>query len=476
MLLYSLLISYGQSHHHKGNAPDRIARRFDRCQEYDGGGTYSASEGGSEGECKGENGGTAGTGTEGRQTKMIFQKREGGPYYYEFEFNGARIRESTKQKNANLARTMEAARRTQLAKGEVGLKDKPKVPTLKEFEPRFDAFIESECNKPGKEDTSTLKWYRERMKRLLDYPALADCPLDQIGAEKIGKFKTDRGKEVTRLGRPPAVSSINGELRTLRRLLKVAEDWKIIGKPDTVKMAPGENQRDFVMSYAQERDYIHVAPQPLADIAVLMLEESVRPEEAAEMQWPNVHLEPAHNAALGYVHIPFGKTKNSKRNLSLTALARAMLIRRFKAAAPGVRYVFPNDETGGPFLVSSLDHMHADLREDLLKKWKGTPLEVKAAGEFVLYSLRHTSLTRFGESGAGAFEIMKHAGHANITTSQRYVHPTPEGQERATSKMDEMNRQRRAELAEVPPKVPPVGNLTSPEKRRKSNQFKEMGA
>jgi hypothetical protein len=40
-------------------------------------------------------------------------------------------------------------------------------------------------------------------------------------------------------------------------------------------------------------------------------------------------------------------------------------------------------------------------------------------------------LTRFGEAGADAFTIKKVAGHSSVTISERYIHSTPEGQERA---------------------------------------------
>jgi integrase len=43
------------------------------------------------------------------------------------------------------------------------------------------------------------------------------------------------------------------------------------------------------------------------------------------------------------------------------------------------------------------------------------------AGDFVLHSLRHTMLTRLGESGVHAFTIMRIAGHSNIVVSQRYI-------------------------------------------------------
>jgi len=56
-----------------------------------------------------------------------------------------------------------------------------------------------------------------------------------------------------------------------------------------------------------------------------------------------------------------------------------------------------------------------------------------------VHSLRHTMLTRLGEAGADAFTIMKIAAHSSVTVSQRHVHPTPEGMERAFERRQELN-------------------------------------
>ena len=70
----------------------------------------------------------------------------------------------------------------------------------------------------------------------------------------------------------------------------------------------------------------------------------------------------------------------------------------------------------------------------------------KLLGPFRLYDLRHTFLTRLGESGADAFTIRKMAGHSSILTSQRYVHPTPERVEQAIAKLEEYNQGKAREL------------------------------
>ena len=75
--------------------------------------------------------------------------------------------------------------------------------------------------------------------------------------------------------------------------------------------------------------------------------------------------------------------------------------------------------------------MHRDV---CAPKVEGERREIFPA-DFVLHSLRHTMLTRLGESGVDAFTIMRIAGHSSIVVSQRYIHPTPEAVERAFERL-----------------------------------------
>ena len=63
---------------------------------------------------------------------MAVYKR-GQIWWYKFNWNGEPIRESTKQTNKRVAEQMEATHKTSLAKGEVGLRDRAPVLTLKDF-------------------------------------------------------------------------------------------------------------------------------------------------------------------------------------------------------------------------------------------------------------------------------------------------------------------------------------------------------
>lgn len=54
--------------------------------------------------------------------------KRGGVYWFNFWWNGQHVQCSTKQGNPRVARQMEAAFRTALAKGEVGITDKKTAP------------------------------------------------------------------------------------------------------------------------------------------------------------------------------------------------------------------------------------------------------------------------------------------------------------------------------------------------------------
>jgi integrase len=113
--------------------------------------------------------------------------------------------------------------------------------------------------------------------------------------------------------------------------------------------------------------------------------------------------------------------------VNLTSRVAAMLESRRQASTSG--FVF-GEQGKKPLLPSSLAHLHGRVRRQL-----------KLPREFVLYSLRHTALTRLGENGADAFTIMRIAGHSSVTTSQRYVHPSSETVALAIARLDTSNQQ-----------------------------------
>src|SRR5438445_909363 len=99
-----------------------------------------------------------------------------GVYWYKFMWQGKLVRESSKQGNDKVARQMEAAHRTSLAKGEVGIREKKTVPTLVEFcEKRFGPWVESTTAKK-----TWLDFYRVGLRAIKSCRSLANLKLDEI--------------------------------------------------------------------------------------------------------------------------------------------------------------------------------------------------------------------------------------------------------------------------------------------------------
>lgn len=59
-----------------------------------------------------------------------------------------------------------------------------------------------------------------------------------------------------------------------------------------------------------------------------------------------------------------------------------------------------------------------------LKKQHANALKLSKVRILVLYSLRHTFLTRLGASGCDGWTLARIAGHSSVAISARYVHPS----------------------------------------------------
>jgi integrase len=209
-----------------------------------------------------------------------------------------------------------------------------------------------------------------------------------------------------------------------------------------IRLLPGERNRTFVLSAEQELKYLEAAPQPLKDIALLILETGLRVGEALALKWVDIRLEPTNGTRFGFLQIRDGKSRNAVRTVSLTERATEML----RGRAEGNREWVFTARSGYPYVGTSIAHIHAKVRE-----------EIELADDFVIHSLRHTMLSRLGEAGVDGFTIMRIAGHSSVTVSERYVHPANEALERAFERLEAANLKART----VTPKVPEVATVSA---------------
>jgi integrase len=351
--------------------------------------------------------------------------KRGGVYWYKFMWHGDLVRESTKQGNDKVARQMEAAHRTSLAKGEVGIRDKKPVPTMRQFcEQRVEPWAKSTFKQAA---PKTWLWYCFGINSVKNSATLGDLKVDDIGPELIAEFASERQRDGLQ------VSSINSCLRALRRVLRLAVEWKVIESYPKVKFLGGEHRRERVISLGEEARYLAAASPLLHDVSIVLFDTGVRPDECHSLRWENVNWDGGRN---GVFLVAKGKTKAARRVLPMSPRVRSVLECRWKLAKqPEEGWVWPADTNDGHINHDSLKLQHRKA----LKAAKLRPFEV--------YSIRHTFLTRLGESGCDVWTLARVAGHSNISISQRYVHPSEDAVLNALSRLTGHNSGHSGEVA-----------------------------
>ena len=94
----------------------------------------------------------------------------------------------------------------------------------------------------------------------------------------------------------------------------------------------------------------HLDPRLLANVARILLDCGLRPEECFRLRRENV--------ADGKIEIHFGKTDNARRRIPMTPNVKAILEMRLSKPETGV-WVFPAPTRSGHIEPSSLKKQHA---------------------------------------------------------------------------------------------------------------------
>ncbi len=271
-------------------------------------------------------------------------------YWYKFNWNGKTIRAYTKQGNDKVARTMESAHRTALAKGEVGILEREPAPTLTEFlKGEFLPFIESHfVTKP-----KTAAYYSYGV-RLLVSSDLGKMRLDEITSQHSAAFMARNAKL--------SLSTINCGLRSLRRALNLASEWGKLDRPPKVDLAKGERQRDRIVTEAEFHAYRDACLQPWMDVATLLYGTGMRPSEAYRLRWERV----SFKGQQGTIQVAEGKSMAARRFLPmLPEVYDALKFRWEVQGRPEESWVFPSISESGHLEQGSSKNQHAGALKKL---------------------------------------------------------------------------------------------------------------
>lgn len=348
---------------------------------------------------------------------MIYKR--GKVYWYNFRWSirqadgtveNFRIVKSARTHKRKDAEDAENEHKRALRLGEIHPNDpwpKPAAsapPIFRAFAKEFLQYIKTQ-RKPG-----THTFYDVCLDRLLTFAAIADAPLDAITGDLVSRYARHR-QEVAK----NSVVTVNGDLRTLRRIFHLAVEWGKLDKVPTIHELPQPKGRDRVVSFEEEAKYLAKASGNLRDATILAVDTGMRPNsELFPLRWADVNLAASAECPHGVIHVRQGKTENAQRSLPLTPRAAEALQRR-KLAAEGKAnpspFVFPGDGISGH--IVSMQHPHEEAIED-----------AKLAS-FEFYCWRHTFGTRAAQSGMDRFTLARLMGHSSPSVAARYyIHVT----------------------------------------------------
>lgn len=338
---------------------------------------------------------------------MIYKR--GRIYWFNFVYKGERIQKSTRQRNAQVARDAEAAERMRLIKGDFDIERKvPKnCPTLAAFKSEFMEWLRSK-----KDNARTREFYETCYDRLCQFKELGKAKLDAINEPMIERFKLATIANVSR-------TTANRYLATLRKILRYAcRQQKLIDKVPLIELYGkedgAERECEFVFSSPDYLAWLAAAREPLRSASVLAHDGGICRNELLALQRDCVSLKSSPDGLgfWGTIAIRRGlKRAARRRDIPLTADMAAVL---FKLLAESkCEYVFTSlhDRTK-PLSVNTLADQHRTLM-------RTCNFHCDAG----LHALRHTFLTEAGRHTQNVKALQKLAGHSNIQTTMRYIHP-----------------------------------------------------
>lgn len=315
----------------------------------------------------------------------LFEKKNSKFYWYDFTVRGKRYRGSTKQTLRVRAEKVAALKLAEAMEDNDPLNRR--APTLREHAVRFLDWVET-----ARLERGTGYYYRNGWKQL-QKTNIAGMKLDQI---------TTDAAEALRFPGSPANG--NNALRTLRRMLSKAKEWKLLRHVPEIKLFK-EHGRNLKLDDEAERKLLPHASQPLHDIIIMMRDTGMRNgRELYRMRIENI------DWANRVIFNPESKSEKGRRFVPLSD--RVLEILKVRCADRTVGWVFRGLRKGKHIAYSTVN-----------RQWVKARLAAGLPEALVLYCARHDYGSYVLRKTGNLKAVMDAMGHTSVSVAMNYQHP-----------------------------------------------------
>jgi integrase len=323
----------------------------------------------------------------------LFRKPNSKFYWYDFTVRGHRYRGSTQETRSVRALKMASLKLASAMENTDPLPSRP--PVLGDFAERFLDWVNT-----SRLEEKTRKFYRNGW-RLLRATSVAVLRIDQITGDCIEQLKF-----------PGSAANANCALRTLRRMLHKAEEWKVIGHAPKIKMMKehgrhlrlDDEAEKKLMAGAAACNWRQRTRELFRDIVILMRDTGMRNErELFRMRIENLDWQNR------LIFVPDSKTPEGRRLVPMSG--RVFQILQSRCAVRQEGWVFPSKRSASGHLRSICNRFRKARNKAGLPK------------ELVLYCARHDYGTRVLMRTGNLAAVMRTMGHRDVKTAMHYQHP-----------------------------------------------------
>ncbi len=339
----------------------------------------------------------------------IYQRKDSGVFWYDFTVDGVRHRGSTQSKKQAEARAIESrliARAKEYGSDEVRPQ---RAPFLRDFAPRFLEWVDTSRLEPASKRYYKYGW------NLVSATALAAMQISRITPDDVESVRFVRTQQIdgAQLRVGCSAQYTNQALRTLKRMLSKAVEWKLMRTAPRIKLAKVRG-RDVLIDARTERALLEKLEGPiehggirrqrdrLRDVLVIAQDTGMRPSEIFRIRIENIDWNRKT------IWNPYGKTEKARRFVPMSERMATVLSERCGSRKEG--WLFPSDRSKTGHVNSIAVGFRA------LRKRAGVSDRV------VPYCARHTYGTYALEATGNTFAVADSMGHADLQSMKPYQH------------------------------------------------------